>query len=93
MAQSTRSDGTGYWQTVGSATKEKLVELGAAGLVLGAIWLVGLWVWYDWMLGAFREEVPEAGYILLATLVGWLVLGLAIYLWRDPHGVRSGTSE
>ncbi|WP_254768071.1 hypothetical protein [Salinilacihabitans rarus] len=88
-AHNTELEDAGYWRTVGSLTKAKLAQLGAPGVVLGVIWLVGLWVWYDWAAGAYREQVPQAGRILLGILIAWLLAGLAIYLWRDPHGARS----
>lgn len=79
---------TGFWRTMADITGEKLEQLGLAGTILGVIWVIGLWVWFDWMMGAYREAVPQAGNYLLGFLIAWFVIGLAIYLWRDPHQVR-----
>lgn len=79
---------TSFWKTMADVTREKLNELGIVGSLLGLIWVVGLWVWYDWMMGAYREGVPESGTMMLWILIAWLIVGMAIYLWRDPHGVR-----
>ena len=79
---------TGFWQTMAGETREALNQLGVVGTILGVIWVLGLWVWYDWMMGAYREAVPQAGNYFLGFLLVWFVIGLALYLWRDPHGVR-----
>jgi len=87
---------TSFWKTMTDVTKEKLEQLGIAGTILGLVWIVGLWVWYDWMMGAYREAVPTAGNMLAIILVAWLVIGIAVYLWQDPHHVRepwSGRTE
>lgn len=79
---------TSFWKTLGTVSREKLAELGIAGTILGLIWVLGIWVWYDWMIGAYREAVPTAGNMLMFILLAWILIGLAVYLWRDPHAVR-----
>ena len=81
----------GYWRSVASLTKQKLQELGAVGIVLGIIWLGGLWMWYVWAMDAYKELQPQAGQLLLGIMLVWLLVGLAIYLWRDPHHVRASS--
>lgn len=80
-----RGEDVSFWKV----TKHKLLQLGWPGIVVGIIWVVGLYVWYDWAVGAYREQVPEAGQILLGILIVWFLLGVAIYAWRDPHGARA----
>jgi hypothetical protein len=81
---------TSFWKTMADVTREKLDQLGIAGSILGLVWIVGLWVWYDWMVGAYAEAVPTAGNLLGLAFVVWLLLGLGVYLWQDPHHVRAG---
>ena len=84
---------TSFWKTMADVTREKLDQLGILGTILGLVWIVGLWVWYDWMVGAYAEAVPTAGNLLGLAFVVWLLLGLAIYLWQDPHHVRAGVLD
>lgn len=79
---------TSYWRNLADLTRPKLEELGAAGIVLGIIWVLGLWVFYDWMMGAFAEYAEQAAMYFGIALIAWFVLGVAVYLWKDPHGVR-----
>ena len=80
---------TSFWKTVADVGGEKLEQLGILGTVLGLVWIVGAWVWFDWMMGAFREGVATAGWMLFGILLAWVIVGFAIYLWRDPHEIRS----
>lgn len=77
-----------YWRNLAELTRPKIQELGAIGVVSGIIWLVGLWVWFDWMTGAYAEGVEQAGMYLGLALIVWFLLGVVVYLWRDPHSVR-----
>jgi len=79
---------TSFWNTMVDLGREKIQQLGALGTALGVVWIIGLWVLYDVMDGAFREGFAQAGNTWLGILLVWLVIGVAIYLWRDPHGIR-----
>lgn len=82
-----------FWKTMVELGRIKLQELGAAGTVLGVIWVIGIWFLWDTMTGAYAEGMSEPGIYYGIMLLGWLVIGLAVYLWKDPHGIRSGSSE
>ena len=82
-----------FWKTVIDVGGIKLRELGALGTALGIIWVLGIWMWLDFMTGAFAENMPQAATYYTIFLLGWIVVGLAVYLWRDPHGVRSAGVE
>ena len=80
---------TSFWKSITDLGGEKLRQLGAVGAALGVIWIVGLWVLFDWMTGAWAEGFMQAGNWWGGLLVVWFIVGLAIYLWQDPHGVRA----
>ena len=82
-----------FWKTTGGLAKEKLQQLGTRGLVLGAIWVLGILFLWDTMMGAFAEGMGQPGMYYAGFLVVWLIIGLAVYLWRDPHGIRSGGTD
>lgn len=82
-----------FWKTMIDLGRIKLQELGALGTVLGAIWVLGILFLWDTMTGAYAEGMPEPGMVYGLMLLAWLVIGLAIYIWRDPHGIRSGGTE
>lgn len=79
---------TKFWKTMADVTGEKLQELGALGTVLGILWILGIWLLFDAMMEAYAEHVPTAGQMFGLLLVAWIIIGLAIYLWQDPHEVR-----
>ena len=78
-----------FWKTVFELGRIKLKELGTVGTALGLIWVLGIWMWLDFTAGAYAEGMPGPGMYYAIFLLGWIVIGLAIYLWRDPHGIRS----
>lgn len=82
-----------FWKTMFELGRIKLQELGTVGVLLGAIWVLGIGMWADFTLGAYAEGMPGPGMYYALFLVAWIVLGLVIYLWQDPHGVRSGGSD
>ena len=84
---------TKFWTTTGGLAKEKLQQLGTLGMVLGAIWVLGILFLWDTMTGAYAEGMPEPGLYYAGFLVAWIVVGLAVYVWRDPHGIRGGDVE
>ena len=80
---------TSFWKTMADLGRDRIQQLGALGTALGVLWIVGLWLLYDLMDGAFREGFIQAGNTWLGVLLVWIVIGLAVYLWTDPHGVRA----
>lgn len=78
-----------FWKTMFDLGGQKLEQLGLAGGILGAIWLIGLWVFYSWMTGAYLEGFDGAGGMWGITLFIWFLIGAVVYLWQDPHGIRS----
>lgn len=79
---------TSFWKTIVDLGGEKIQQLGIIGSILGVIWIVGAWVLFDWMTGAWTEGFAQAGNTWGLVLLVWLIIGLAVYLWFDPHGVR-----
>jgi len=84
---------TSFWKTMFELGRIKLQALGAVGAVLGVVWVVGILFLWDTMSGAYAEGMPEPGMAYALMLLAWIVIGLAVYLWRDPHGIRSGGSD
>ncbi len=82
-----------FWKTIVDLGTDKIQQLGALGAVLGVLWIVGAWVLFDWMTGAWTEGFAQAGNMWGLSLLLWLLIGLAIYIWRDPHGVRTSGND
>jgi hypothetical protein len=82
-----------FWKSMADLGGEKLEQLGIVGSILGVLWIVGLWVLYDWMTGAWAEGFMQAGNSWGLVLVLWFLIGLGLYLWFDPHGVRTARLE
>lgn len=82
-----------FWKTMLELGVEKIRQLGGVGAVLGFLWIVMAWVLFDWMTGAWTEGFAQAGNMWGLSLLIWLVIGLAVYLYFDPHGVRSGRGD
>ncbi|HKL28777.1 MAG TPA: hypothetical protein VJ898_05850 [Natrialbaceae archaeon] len=78
-----------FWKTMAELGREKLDELGVVGTVLGAVWVLGILTWWDFMTGAYAENMAQPGQYYGIILAAWIVVGLAVYAWRDPHGIRS----
>lgn len=84
---------TSFWKTMVELGGEKVQQLGALGTAIGVLWIVSAWVLFDWMTGAWKEGFAQAGNMWGLSLLVWLVIGLAIYLWFDPHGVRASRMD
>ena len=82
-----------FWRTMADLGGQKLQELGVLGTALGILWVLGIWMWWDITMGAYAERMPGTATYFIAILVVWIVVGLAVYLWQDPHGIRTGGSE
>lgn len=80
---------TSFWKTVWELGSQKLGEMGWLGVVLGLIWVLGIGMWGDFMMGAFAEGMSQPGTMYGLLLVAWILVGLGIYIWQDPHGLRS----